>query len=248
MKHNTLSIEVLALLALSVTFGTAACSSSPSQGVVADDGPSPAKAAPTSPDPVSTPAPAPGSPAPAEVCPTTLPLDATTAPWKPAVNLPGSCTTGEIDALRDYFESHPTATYPETKASVTNATCRGCLFAPDGTKWAPFVETAAGDLKYVNTAGCIAIVISDACGKTFSQLQDCTAAACADCADGDPTAIQDCAGAARKGACKAGMKNVGTTCGATINDALDICEKLSRKFSFEASARAQCVGLGGAGS
>lgn len=178
-------------------------------------------------------------------CPTTAPIDATSSPWKPPGVIPGSCTEDEIKALVKAVDDNNQITYPALKAIITNAACKSCLFAPDGAKWAPFIENAKGEFDRQNFGGCIAAVTgNEACGKAYSQYDDCVSTACGDCAD--QASFDKCASPAAKGACKVATANVNTVCGAAISG-ISTCQNLSDKYLFESAARALCVGTGDGG-
>jgi len=181
----------------------------------------------------------------AATCPTTEPIDATTAPWSPPGISPGACTEKMISDLVAFVDANNTAKYPVLKAAVTDPTCAACLFVKDGPKWGAFVENADGSFQRHNFGGCVAVTSGkDSCGKAYSQFSDCVSFACQDCAD--KAALTTCQSAAAKGACKAAGAVVSTECESSI--ALDACDKLAKTYTFEAAARALCVGLGDGGT
>jgi hypothetical protein len=178
-------------------------------------------------------------------CPTTDPIDATAAPWKPPQALPGSCTEKEIADLVAYVDANTSTSYPNLKKQITDATCAACLFVKDGAKWGVFVEDNTGAFVRNNFGGCVAITSGkEACGKAFSQFDDCLALACQDCAQ-DAATINKCNTAAGKGACKDSAAVVLKEC----VDATPVtaCDDLAKTYTFEAAARALCVGTGDAG-
>jgi hypothetical protein len=171
-------------------------------------------------------------------CPTTDPIDATTAPWKAPTPPKVACTEKQIADLVAYVEANPKTDYAKLKATVTDTTCAKCLFVPDTTNWGPFVEKADGSFERNNFGGCVAAASGkESCGKAFSQFDDCLAVACQDCAD--DTATQKCNTAAAKGACKTAASSFATECGNA--DAVDTCDKLATKYTFEAASRALCT-------
>lgn len=178
-------------------------------------------------------------------CPTTTAIDATKLPWKSPTKSPGACTPTDLSNLVSFVDTNDNAKYADWKASVTNMTCRSCIFGTDGATWAPLVENSSGQLVVLNVGGCIAIASgSDACGKSYQNWFDCRFEACAECPDGDTPALQKCLSAASKGACKAAFDAVGTVCGdQQIADAETACE--GDKFVFEGPIKAQCIGLDG---
>jgi hypothetical protein len=186
-----------------------------------------------SPDPDPDPNPDPGA-----TCPTSAPIDATTAPWSPPQSLPGSCTATDIDNLVAYVTANPATTYPNLKSQIANLTCRQCLFVPDGAKWGPFVEKSDGTFLRNNFGGCVAVASgSVSCGKAFSQLDDCLSVACQDCADA--TELQKCSTAATKAACKNATTAFSTQC--PDASSVTTCSDLATTYTFEAAARALCV-------
>lgn len=179
-------------------------------------------------------------------CPTTDAIDATQYPYKAANKQPGACSTAMVDALVAYVDGNKPAKYADAKDSVTDATCKACLFTVDSvnaTMWGPFVEDAKGALIVVNKAGCVDAVSGKVeCGKAYHQLAQCLDEACLDCRE-DDTLLGACYDAAAKLPCKAASAAVPSDCAAAI----DTCASLKTKYPFEASARALCVGLGDAG-
>ena len=175
-------------------------------------------------------------------CPTTDPIDATTAPWKSPQVLPGSCTEKMITDLVAFVDANKKAPYADIKKQITDATCNACLFVKDGVKWGALVEKADGTFLRNNFGGCVAVTSgSDACGKAFSQFDDCLSVACLDCAD--DAATSKCNTAAGKGACKTAGDAYVAACG--TNDAVTACDDLAKTYTFEAAARALCVGTAG---
>jgi hypothetical protein len=177
-------------------------------------------------------------------CPTTDPIDATTAPWKPPQALPGSCTEKQILDLVAFVDANKSTTYADLKKAVTDATCASCLFVKDGDKWGPFVEKADGTFLRNNFGGCVAVTSGkEACGKAFSQFDDCLGVACQDCAD--QAATTKCNTAAGKGACKDAATAFVKEC--TDATPVTACDDLTKTYTFEAAARALCVGTGDGG-
>lgn len=172
-------------------------------------------------------------------CPTTDPIDATTAPWKPPFSDPGKCLEKDILDLVAFVEANPKSAYKDIKAAVTSVTCKACLFQKESTTWSALVEKADGSFLRNNFGGCVAVMSGkESCGKAFSQLDDCLSEACKDCAD--DAATQKCNTAAGKVACKAAGAAFATECGSA--DAVQACDDLATKYTFEAAARALCVG------
>ena len=172
-------------------------------------------------------------------CPTTDPIDATTAPWKPPAASPGSCSEQQILDLVKYVDANKQTSYADLKKQVTDATCAKCLFVKDDTTWGPFVEKADGSFLRNNFGGCVAVTSGkEACGKAFSQFDDCLDFACQDCAD--DAATSKCKSAAGKGACKDGAATFVKEC--TDATAVEACDKLAVTYTFEAASRALCVG------
>jgi hypothetical protein len=139
-----------------------------------------------------------------------------------------------------YIDNNSGATYANWKTSVTNATCKACMFGKESAStWAPLLEDAAGELQRINVGGCIAVASgSVSCGRTYQNWFDCRFEACADCAS---SALQACLTAASKGACKNAIDAVTNTCGDTvITDAETACTGAS--YVFEGSIKALCVG------
>lgn len=171
-------------------------------------------------------------------CPTTDPIDATTAPWKPPAASPGACSEQQIlDLVK--FDANKQTAYADLKKQVTDATCAKCLFVKDDTTWGPFVEKADGSFLRNNFGGCVAVTSGkEACGKAFSQFDDCLDFACQDCAD--DAATSKCKSAAGKGACKDGAATFVKEC--TDATAVEACDKLAVTYTFEAASRALCVG------
>jgi len=173
-------------------------------------------------------------------CPRTTPIDATKFSYKPAAAVPGACTATMIDSLIAFVDGNKTAKYADVKASVTNAACHACLFTLDGATWGPLVENAKGELIHINSGGCIEVASGKlACGQAYHQFEQCLDEACAECPEGDDTALSACYKAAAKGACKAANTAITMDCA----DAISTCSDLSTKYTFEAPARALCVGL-----
>jgi hypothetical protein len=177
-------------------------------------------------------------------CPTPEPIDATKIAWKPPGVAQGSCSEAEIAALVKFVDDNPTTEYSKLKASVTNATCKACLFVPDGAKWGAFVEKSDGTFLRHNFGGCMAVVSGkESCGKAYSQFDDCLGQACAMCAD--EATYDKCTGQpAANGACKASLDALLAEC--TEADETT-CGDLSTKYLFEAAAKALCVGFGDGG-
>lgn len=173
-------------------------------------------------------------------CPLTDPLDATTAPWKPPAVDPGKCTEQDIVDLVTYIDGNKSAAYADIKKVIKDAGCAACLFVKDGATWGPLVEKADGTFMRNNFGGCVAVVSgNEACGKSYSQLDDCIDVACQDCAD--DAARTKCMTAALKGACKTATAAYVAACG--DDTAVTACDELARTYTFEAAARALCVGL-----
>lgn len=177
-------------------------------------------------------------------CPTTDPIDATTAPWNPPQALPGSCTEKMITDLVAFVDANKSTPYADLKKQITDPTCAACLFVKDGPKWGAFVEKADGSFLRNNFGGCVAVTSGkEACGKAFSQFDDCLSVACQDCAD--DAATTKCNTAAGKGACKDAAAAFVTECGDAT--AVSACDDLAKTYTFEAASRALCVGIGDAG-
>ena len=193
-KKGFVLASVTALYGAVATVGASGCSSTDNSGAtVADaseasfDARRPFEAGPD--EPVDS------GPA---TCPTTTPIDATTSVWKPPAIMRGACSEAEIKALVTVVDKNPMVAYADLKASVTDATCKACLFAPDGAKWAAFVEDSKGAFLRHNFGGCVAAVSGqDTCGKAYSQYDDCINQACTDCAD--QAAFDKCSSPASKG-------------------------------------------------
>lgn len=176
-------------------------------------------------------------------CPTTDAIDATQYQYKAANKQPGACTSAMIDALVAFVDGNKTAKYADVKNSVTDATCKACLFTVDPT-WGPLVENAKGELILINSGGCIEAASGKLeCGKAYHQFEQCLDEACVDCPEGDDTALSACYKAAAKGACKAANSAITSDCA----DAISTCGDLSTKYTFEAPAKALCVGISDAG-
>ena len=179
-------------------------------------------------------------------CPSTTAIDGTKFPWKPPAIRLGSCSDDEIKLLVKAVDDNNMITYAGLKAKITNATCKSCLFAPDGAKWAAFVEDAMGAFVRQNFGGCIAAVTGkEACGQAYSRYDDCINTACKDCAD--QAAFDKCASPAGKGACAIATMSVNTVCGKDVAG-ITTCQNLSDKYLFESAARALCVGSGDGGT
>ena len=177
-------------------------------------------------------------------CPTTDPIDATVAPWKPPAVSQGSCSEKMITDLVAFVDANKMAAYADIKKAVTDATCKACLFVKDGDKWGPLVEKADGSFLRNNFGGCVAVTSGkEACGKAYSQYDDCVSFACQDCAD--DAATSKCRTAAAKGACKGAAASLVKEC--PDNTALTACDDLAKTYTFEAAARALCVGTGDGG-
>ena len=179
------------------------------------------------------------------LCPSTEPIDATSAPWSPPATAPGSCTDKMITDLVAFVDANKTAKYAVLKAAVTDAKCSACLFVKDGPKWGPFVENADGTFKRHNFGGCVAVTSGkESCGKAYSQFDDCVSFACQDCADS--AAQTKCQTAASSGACKVAAQAVSAECDSSAP--LNACDALAKTYTFEAASRALCVGLGDGGT
>lgn len=177
-------------------------------------------------------------------CPTTEAIDQTQYQYKGAAIKTGDCTSADIDALVAYVDANKTAKYADVKNSVTSATCKACLFTVDGATWGPLVENAKGELILINSGGCIEAASGKLeCGKAYHQFEQCLDEACVDCPEGDDTALSACFKAAAKGACKAANTAITSDCA----DAISTCSDLSTKYTFEAPAKALCVGISDAG-
>lgn len=177
-------------------------------------------------------------------CPTTDPIDATTAPWKPPAVAQGSCTEKMIVDLVAFVDANKSTPYADLKKQITDPTCAACLFVKDGDKWGAFVEKADGSFLRNNFGGCVAVTSGkEACGKAFSQFDDCLNVACQDCAD--DAATSKCQTAAGKGACKDGAAAFVKEC--TDATAVTACDDLAQTYTFEAASRALCVGTGDGG-
>jgi len=177
-------------------------------------------------------------------CPTTDPIDATTAAWKPPAAAPGSCTEKQILDLVAFVDANKKTPYADLKKQVAAGACADCLFVKDGDRWGAFVEKADGSFLRNNFGGCVAITSGkEACGKAFSQFDDCLGVACQDCAD--DAATNKCNTAAGKGACKDAAAAFVKEC--TDATAVSACDDLSKTYTFEAAARALCVGVGDGG-
>jgi hypothetical protein len=230
--------SVTALTGLVASVAASGCSSTTVDATGGEGGTvTPAEAGKPKPVPDSGPDPAedsgPGT------CPTTDPIDATTAPWKPPTTPSTACTEKQITDLVAYVEANPKVDYPTLKKQVTGA-CATCLFVKDGTNWGPFVEKADGSFERNNFGGCVAITSGkESCGKAFSQFDDCLQVACQDCAD--DAALTKCNTAAGKGACKDAGAAFATECGSA--DPVQACDDLAKKYTFEAASRALCVGI-----
>jgi len=173
-------------------------------------------------------------------CPSTAPIDATKFAYKPAAAPSTSCTSAEIDDLATFVATYKTATHADAKFSVTNTTCRACLYTLDtDATWGPFVEDAAGKLVLVNTAACIEAKSGHlACGEAYHRFERCLEEACVGCS-APTTQNSACYKAAAKGACKTANLAITSDCA----DALSTCADLATKYPFEAPARALCAGL-----
>lgn len=226
--------SVTALTGLVASMAAAGCSSTSALPATAEEA-GPAEAGPkkvTEAGPEEEAGPA--------TCPTTETIDATTAPWKSPQALPGSCTEKQIADLVAFVDGNKSTEYVDLKKQITDPTCAACLFVKDGAKWGVFVEKTDGTFLRNNFGGCVAVTSGkDSCGKAFSQLDDCTSQACEDCAD--ETTFTKCTSTAAKGACKTAADSYVTECGS--NDAVSACDDLTKTYTFEAAARALCVGL-----
>ncbi len=124
---------------------------------------------------------------------------------------------------------------------MKNATCATCLFVPDGAKWGPIVEKADGSFLRLNFGGCVAVKSTEACGQAWTQLDECTDLACADCTNEGARYAQCKVGAATE-ACAPAQKAYAAECGGST--AVDACKALAANpfDPYDGVARALCVG------
>jgi hypothetical protein len=177
-------------------------------------------------------------------CPSPDPIDATKLSWKAPAVLSGSCTDQELADLVAFVDANSTAKYADWKAAVTNAGCNSCIFGKESDPtWKPLLEDATGKLVALNVGGCVALASgSESCGKSYQHWFDCRFEACADCPNGDTTALQKCLSAASKTACKKAFEDVTSICtDRGIGEAETTCD--GAKFVFEGPIRAQCIGF-----
>lgn len=175
-------------------------------------------------------------------CPSKEEIDLTKLPYKPPKVTKNACTQADLDGLVKFVSSNADAKYPQWKSSVTNQTCRDCIFGKDGSTWPPLVESSSGDLAILNVGGCVGIASgNESCGKAYQNWVDCRFKACAGCGSKDVTGVQRCLSAASTGACKPAFDSVGSICGEkVIADAEAACK--GDQFVFEGPIKAQCIG------
>jgi len=255
MVHRFFALASVTALAGGLVAPTAGCLGDPPirPGATSDGGASPSGEGDAGEDAGDTDASVPSSDGSAATatCPTTLPIDATKYAYKPAATPTTSCTAAEIDDLATFNAAYKTATHADAKFSVTNTTCKACLYTlhTDAT-WGPIVEDAAGKLVLVNSAGCVEAKSGKLeCGVAYHRFERCLEEACVGCTKPDPgpngpyppgyPALDACYKAAAKGACKSANAAITSDCA----DAISSCADLSTKFTFEAPARALCAGL-----
>lgn len=172
-------------------------------------------------------------------------IDATKFPWKPPAVLPGSCSNEDLASFVAFVKSADDPQKWKDGAWTTNETCRSCVFGPETTTWPPLVVDSAGKLADLNVGGCIAVASGrDACGRAYQQWTACYLEACTGC----PGMFSGCVSTANMHQCRKAFEAVVPSCGgrevaAAAEKACDFDE-----YRFEGTIRAQCIGLGDAGS
>jgi hypothetical protein len=169
------------------------------------------------------------------MCPSDVPVEATTLLWKPP-NTPqeGRCQDDDLVAMKNFLTANPGATNEDFENFVKNrdTTCHDCIFGDaDGQTWPP-APVKGGKVLTFNVGACYAIATGrQQCGAAVQHAWDCEFEACVQCASA--SALATCRTKARAGVCLPYEQKVPTECtGASVDD---ICGS-----PFD-SIRIQCV-------
>jgi hypothetical protein len=186
-------------------------------------------------------------------------VDLTTIPYEAPLVLPGSCTEGELASFSAYIEGLGPSGSIDVDAwkKTVSATCASCIFTPaanpDGgsTLWGPVLE-ANGTILDFNRGSCVGIVSNKpACGEAYHKFQACPFVACLPKTEGGAGSCktQEEFDACREkiydlsnGPCENARAAALKECGPKVNTYISACE--NKKYIFESSVRAQCIGSG----
>jgi hypothetical protein len=121
-------------------------------------------------------------------CPSDVPLSVADLDkeigWKPGAPAQGSCSTTDLDQLKENFSDPTLQSYVDLGKDLSD-TCRACVISKDtDATWGPIVAIAVdgGQTGFVNYGACFGAIEGDACGKAIQYESFCTNIACQECA------------------------------------------------------------------
>lgn len=125
---------------------------------------------------------------PDDFCPSNAPLSEADLDdeigWKPSAPAQGSCTTADLEQLKDNFSDTALRTYLDLGKDLSD-TCRACVITKDtDATWGPIVTVAEtnGESGFVNYGACFGAIEGAPCGKAIQYESFCTNIACQECA------------------------------------------------------------------
>jgi hypothetical protein len=168
-------------------------------------------------------------------CPATEPI-ADSYDWAPPRLQPSACTEADLDAIRALFQRSNVGVNDLQRA--VSASCFACAYtAPDAVTWGALTVAAVGFVRWTaNEAGClVGARTSEACGRAYSNYQQCAYAACDGCDIPDLlNCYDDPALFANGGACAAYLAQYRRSCPFT-GRAFDRCvDPVDTSFSASA--------------
>ncbi len=175
------------------------------------------------------------------------PIDATQFPYNKAkAKAPGACTAADLAAFSAYYKAHSADTGVDATAWGTSvsAACSSCIFTDASVNpsadWGPVVVTD-GQLKTVNTGGCVELVSGKPdCGRAYQQYGDCTLEACLEkCTTQSDFAACRQDAAVLTGACKGAIDAVTSACGASVASYETACRGTT--YTFEGPIKVACI-------
>jgi hypothetical protein len=160
-----------------------------------------------------------GDTAPSATCPSLDPVDESRLGWKPpAPTQEGKCQADDLQAMRDYLITNPSATNEDFRNFVKNrdTTCHDCVFADTKNLQWPPAPTLDGKVVTFNVGACYALVTGkQSCGQAVQHGWDCSFEACLQCTSAGE--LQSCRTNARNTVCKPYEDKAKAECVGTVN-------------------------------
>lgn len=178
------------------------------------------------------------------------PIDASVFPYKKAGVVKGACTADEAAALSAYFKAHANDDDFSVDAwqKEVGPGCARCAFSDgSGPTWTPII-VKDGDIDAVDRGGCIEVLSgSEACGRAYQQVTDCSNAACLPVSEGGESTCEgqkdfvDCLydrKAIFAGPCEDAYEAAVAACGDDLSSYEEQCQG---RYTFEGPLAVMCV-------